>query len=330
MKTKNKIPFLLLTILVTLAFILIGCQSSPEPKLPDDSSTAVQQDTAGENGGDSSADAARVSADDDSSGESEAAGLDPLELAQQEWEKSSHANTFVVTDQGKNNSCAQCHAPTNWMPSMEDIPESCSTCKFELEPPPPYIPEEEWEDIPCLVCHEENKKGVIQSEYSWLEVPALEEYTAVETPAELCLKCHGENNLPDHGRVQLNDAHADMQCTECHQAHSTEVSCSSADCHPANGDPADPPPPGHDEAHQDVSCVACHDSSGWEVAYDEDREQWITYYSWESTIENGEEEMVVDTGLTPFTSHTVSLEVNCERCHFPDNPWDLEVEVSSP
>ncbi|MEE9599032.1 MAG: hypothetical protein V3V66_01080, partial [Anaerolineales bacterium] len=81
-------------------------------------------------------------------------GTESLILAQQQWETSAHANAYVVDSEGKNNSCAQCHAPMNWMPTIDDIPESCLACKFELETPPPFISEDEWFHIPCLVCHE--------------------------------------------------------------------------------------------------------------------------------------------------------------------------------
>jgi hypothetical protein len=32
----------------------------------------------------------------------------------------------------------------------------------------------------------------------------------------------------------------------------------------------------------------------------------------------------------PFTSHNTQLEATCERCHYPDNPWDLLADVSAP
>jgi hypothetical protein len=91
------------------------------------------------------------------------------------WESSPHADTFILDDNGQNNTCAQCHAPINWLPSMEDLPESCFACKFELEPPPPTIAESEWLDVPCKVCHKVDKKDNVEPEYAWLECP-LDEY----------------------------------------------------------------------------------------------------------------------------------------------------------
>ena len=328
MNKKSIRPLFYITTLFILLFALIGCQ-------PSESQPSREGTTSGgqiESGRESNEDDVPSEVQGEAAGEGQTtqASADPLDTAQQNWTEGPHADTFVVDDQGKNNSCAKCHAPINWMPTMDDIPESCSACKFELEPPPPNIPEEEWTDIPCLICHQENKKGVIQAEYSWLEIPALEEYAAVNTSTELCQKCHKTDNLPNHGMVNVGGAHAEMQCTECHQAHSTATSCSSEDCHPDSSMDSTDLTPGHDQEHQEVSCVACHDGAGWEIDLDDELGYWTTYYSWEFTIKNGDDEMVVDNGVVPFSSHNIVLEVDCERCHFPDNPWGLKREIETP
>ena len=256
-------------------------------------------------------------------------GTESLIFAQQQWETSSHANAFVVDDRGNNNSCAQCHAPINWMPTLDDIPETCLACKFELEPPPPFIPENEWLHIPCLVCHEEDNKGIIQTEITWLEIPALEEYTSVETPTELCLKCHDTYNVAEHGLIIVGGDHKDINCTECHPPHSVAVSCISGDCHPDVYTAADAVP-GHDEVHINVSCAACHDSAGWEVGPDEESGNWTTYSPWSHEIKIGEADSIIETGVTPFTSHEIVVEVNCDRCHFSQNQWGLIENVETP
>ncbi len=48
------------------------------------------------------------------------------------WQDGAHAVTFVLDADDENSMCARCHAPVNWLPSMDDIPESCLACKFEL------------------------------------------------------------------------------------------------------------------------------------------------------------------------------------------------------
>ena len=328
---KNRIgQFILILSLAILVLLAVGCQS-PESQPTSNVEVTEVQGAPGE----------KITPKSESNGESDNKGpenkgsevksdLDSIADAQQLWETSAHASAFVVDDQGKNNSCAQCHAPINWMPTIDDIPETCLVCKFELEEPPPFISENDWMHVPCLVCHEEDKKGIIQAEYTWLEIPALEEYASVETPTELCLKCHEmTSKAPEHGMVVVGGDHAGMQCTECHQPHSSTTSCDSADCHPDVFSPTDSVV-GHDEEHQDVSCVACHDGAGWEVGPDEELGYWMTYSPWTFEIKVGEADTIVNTGIVPFTSHEIVLEVNCERCHFPENSWGLEDNVEVP
>jgi len=245
------------------------------------------------------------------------------------WQSSPHANAFVVDADGNNNPCARCHAPVDWLPTMDDLPESCFVCKFELDEPPSYITEEAWVSIPCKVCHEVDKKGEVQPEYSWLEIAALEEYASVATPTELCLKCHDVSNVPEHGNVQVGGAHEGYECTECHNAHDTTASCGTGDCHEDVIDP-DTPIAGHDEDHKDVACVACHDASGMEVGPSETLGYWITHAPWSYEVVISDTETRTESGIVPFTSHNIILDASCERCHFTDNPWDLSENVDDP
>jgi len=65
-----------------------------------------------------------------------------------------------------------------------------------------------------------------------------------------------------------------------------------------------------------VSCVACHDAGEMEVDLDEELGVWTIF--------------VLDPGggdeITLLVSHNTILQAPCERCHFPDNPWDLSVQ----
>ncbi len=236
------------------------------------------------------------------------------------WSSSPHADTFVLDAEDNNNTCARCHAPVNWQPSMDELPESCFTCKFELEDPPPYISESDWVDIPCFVCHEKDKKDNIQPEYTWLEIAATEEYAKVDTPTELCQKCHNEAELPGHVVSQLGGAHGEYECTDCHDAHDTVASCGDVDCH---GDVVEPAESiaGHDEDHQLVSCEACHDGDALVVGPSEEDGIWRTYVA----VPSGDTEKTVS-----YTSHNIMLDAPCERCHFAENPWGLVETVNVP
>ncbi|HSM24654.1 MAG TPA: hypothetical protein VK856_07325 [Anaerolineaceae bacterium] len=246
------------------------------------------------------------------------------ELISLEFEKSSHASTYVTDAAGNNNSCAKCHSPIEWAPTMADIPESCFTCKFELSDPPPFIAESQWQSITCKVCHQTDKKGNVDPEISWLEVAALDEYTVVANASELCLKCHAPSNIREHVAIQIAGVHDELLCTDCHDAHNPATSCGDSSCHEGLQDP-DKIIPGHDEDHVNVACVACHDASGMEVGPHAETGIWTTFAAWSVQLEGNSE-----NGIRPFISHNISLESNCERCHFSENPWGLTTDIQIP
>ena len=227
------------------------------------------------------------------------------------WQVGPHSQTFVVTDGGRNSDCARCHAPVNWIPTMDELPESCLTCKFEVDPPPPLIPEEEWTHVECMVCHRVDKDEV-EPAYAWLAIAPIEEYEEVSSPSELCLKCHSGDSVEDHFAITVGGAHQAMNCTECHDSHDGSASCADAACHAVT----EPAPEGHDPEHELVSCVACHDAGDLAVSPRPNDGIWTTW-------------MIAETGelSRAFSSHDTVLEAPCERCHYADNPWELSSEV---
>ena len=324
----KKIKFRRTHILIALALIVVlltGCKSGEnlpgvngvDPGGADNNTGSVAVATPDTSTG-----------SDDNQDNGSDSSMDPLAAAQQEWELSPHIDSFVVDDQNQNNTCARCHSPYNWMPSLDDIPESCQACKFEIEEPLPYISEDNWTGITCLVCHQENKKGELQHEVLWLEIPVLEEYAEVESYSELCLKCHDTNNVPEHSSVIVGGDHAGMLCTDCHPPHSTVSTCDSADCHPdvLEADAI----LGHDEDHQTVACVGCHDSAGWEIGFDAEKELYMTLGPWSYEHILAEGDSINESGTVLFSSHEISKEADCTRCHFAGNEWDLTVEVDTP
>lgn len=272
-------------------------QPSGDPEQPDVSSQTVGENTpiAGEN---------TPIAD-----EEQPSGID----LRQTWQSGPHADTFVLTDSGANSSCARCHAPVNWIPSMDDIPESCLTCKFEIDPPPPRIPEEDWLHIECIVCHRVDKDEV-EPEYAWLAIAPIEEYEEVASSTELCLKCHAGDSVADHPAIVLAGAHQAMTCSECHDSHDGTASCADSSCHVD----AEDPPAGHDSEHEAIACVACHDSGQLTVSPLPEDEIWTSWISAES-----------GDLIRPYSSHNTILEAPCDRCHFPENPWGLSESVES-
>jgi hypothetical protein len=234
------------------------------------------------------------------------------------WAEGPHAGTFVVSEDGENNSCARCHAPVVWIPSMDDMPESCLTCKFEIDPPPKFIPETDWTNVECKVCHKV-KKDEVQPDFAWLEIAPIEEYAEVATTTELCEKCHLAGELEAHTSIVVEGDHPGYVCTDCHDPHGLKASCSDDGCHAGVGEAVEIP--GHDEDHAMVSCVACHDGGELAVQLDDETGLWTTYIP---TGNGGSQE------LMPFTSHDIVLQAPCERCHYAGNPWGLGDEVQTP
>ena len=226
------------------------------------------------------------------------------------WQQGAHAATYVLDDASENSTCARCHSPVNWIPSMDDMPESCSACKFEIDPPPPVIAENEWTHIECKVCHQ-YKKDEVQPEITWLEIAAIDEYAEIESVTALCDKCHLAGEIASHASVVVSGDHTGYACTDCHDAHSTTASCGAVDCHPTTMDGSEGIA-GHDPDHTLVSCSACHDASGMDIGPLEDTGAWVTF---------------LPGGTVAFASHESQLAVECSRCHYTDNPWELSEAV---
>jgi hypothetical protein len=235
------------------------------------------------------------------------------------WAASAHADSYVVDANGRNDRCARCHSAAEWAPGPEDIPESCLTCKFDVDQPTPLIAEEEWGHISCKICHRMDDDEV-EPEFAWLDIAVIDEYIDLDSTTDLCRKCHEMADIADHKpAINLADEHAELECTECHDAHAKTVTCANSDCHEdvlINADAVT----GHDEEHASVSCTACHDSAGLEVGPYEDSEMWVTFTS---LMLDGEESLV------PHSSHSVQTQVECERCHFGANPWGLSEDVAT-
>jgi hypothetical protein len=162
------------------------------------------------------------------------------------------------------------------------------------------------------VCHR-FENGNAASSIAWFN-KVTGYYETVASSTALCEKCHLDNDTLRHKRDLNDGAHADFTCTDCHNPHTTRAGC--ADCHDSQAI-ADVPS-GHDPAHASVACVACHDASGLEVAPLESGGLWMPFRT---------RELLGRVIREPYQSHHIRLSVDCWRCHFRDNPWNLgEVE----
>lgn len=245
---------------------------------------------------------------------------------QQAWERGPHADTYAL-EKGPNTYCARCHSPANWdTEATIDPPPNCVSCKFAFEPEPriaagnPLVDEADWQSIDCAVCHPV-EDGVVQAQIAWYD-RQTGYYETVSSSAELCSQCHRDTETLRHARPLGDEAHADFDCTDCHDAHDTTASCGGTECHEeviaAREGQTEAEHKGHDAAHAAVACVACHDATGLEVGPLEDQAGWMTF----RTVD-----LLGRSSTEAYQSHQLGLDVDCRRCHFAGNLWGLSEGV---
>lgn len=259
------------------------------------------------------------------------------------WEGSPHGNTYGE-GKGPNTWCSRCHSPQNWDPeSYIGPPPSCFSCKFPTDDEMrsaegnPFIPEEEWVGIPCETCHM-MENGVVTQGIAWLN-PVSMEHEQLNTPNELCGKCHvttvGTGNpvrsAVSHevylgGPAHLNyagfidEVKPPTYCTDCHDPH-TQQPAQCQDCHEI--DKAAHAGGKYVVMESQLTCMACHDASGAEVGPNPDEAsdgKWTTLLT--EVGRSGPTTSVI-------VSHSIQYVVECNRCHFEENPWGLTVYTAT-
>lgn len=251
---------------------------------------------------------------------------------------------------GPNTWCARCHSPQNWDPQATvGKPPNCFSCKFPTDAEVrvadgnDLIPKDEWIGIPCETCHQVDENGIASEEIAWLN-PVSKEYVEVNTPTELCEKCHvtTTNNLFGSAvvhKIYFGSAHLNyagfvdetsppQYCTDCHDPHSQEAK-QCVDCHAI--DEATHSMGKYAEMKDTVTCMACHDASPdwylqtpseitWSVGPYGENGLWVPI---DATLDGD--------GVpanTPMISHAIQGEVVCTRCHGVDNQYGLTVLTS--
>jgi hypothetical protein len=206
-----------------------------------------------------------------------------------------------------------------------------------------------WEDsaharasnpVRCEDCHQ-TQNGIVLEEVSWRD-QQTGQYEAVFGINSPCRQCHENTSA---GR-----AHMTFTCTDCHDPHRISASCTDSGCHsdiptvfyelpatPTGGHPnigssfcgeanchpvatavAETTGSIHGPEHALVTCGACHAASQSQAGPLPDDGKWVT---WQEVESNGE---VLNESRFP---HNIQLEVVCARCHFENNPWELNLVI---
>lgn len=248
-----------------------------------------------------------------------------------------HSDTYDL-GKGPNTYCAVCKSPANWDPdAVVDPPPNCVSCKFSSDTQMrvatgnPLVLEHQWDGIRCYNCHPTTETNEVDEAIAWWQ-PTTDSYINQDSSTELCEQCHRDTEAGTmrERALEESEAHSEATCTTCHDPHSGAASCET--CH-NEGDTetdfvencwdvylaSDAP-----NRHEDMLCQTCHDNSGLELRPVEDPEepylgQWTT---WRNTLIAGS----IPSNHV-WVSHNLSADVDCTRCHFEENPWELDVDV---
>ena len=219
------------------------------------------------------------------------------------WDSGAHADTEVRREDGQDEDCAQCHDRLNWIPnqSLSSMASSKSASSLSTLAKPVKGA------VTCEICHE-GEPG--EGEIAWLAEPPMHVYEEVKGPTQLCMKCHLENDTEGHLGISVIGPHNDLECVDCHNSHDMTSSCTDSGCHSPFAQECESIQT-HDKPHAEVTCSACHDATGLTIAWNEANSAWDTFT-----------EANEDAEARSITSHQLSLEVDCDRCHEPGNhPW---------
>jgi hypothetical protein len=199
--------------------------------------------------------------------------------------------------------------------------------------------------IGCKNCHD-TSGGSIEAAIAWWNPQTLQ-YEHVTDGNDLCLKCHTGVGKPIPQAISGIAIHNNLGCIDCHDVHNIQASCTSSichsnilqnnpappstptgghpnvgspfcggptSCHPAATEAASKPQSIHGWQHKIVSCEACHDAGNLPAGPVEDGSAWVT---WQTIIQSG------NPVTQPYFSHSIQVNVDCFRCHFSNNPWNL-------
>ena len=249
-----------------------------------------------------------------------------------------HSDTYDL-GKGPNTYCAVCKSPANWDPeAVIDVLPNCVTCKFpfdrqmRLAAGNALVAEQDWEGIRCYNCHPSTEDNAVDEAIAWWDA-ATDSYVVEDSSIALCERCHRNTTAGTMRAIGLeeSEAHSEAACTTCHDPHSGVASCTA--CH--NEDDTETGfvancwsvylAPDAPKLHEDMLCETCHDNSGLELRPVDDPEepylgQWAPWRN------------ILIAGIIPsnhvWLSHNLSGDVDCTRCHYAGNPWELDVDVA--
>ncbi len=280
------------------------------------------------------------------------------------WRRGPHSKVLLRPDE-VNNTCAHCHSPGEWDPSL--VAEKISDCaasvietsqktggsamiNTSLKSNEPTVDLTGWHAVDCKICHRPLENGEYSSEVSYWN-QETGKYEEVVNNDELCKKCHRKSEGIDNSVDLGSGMHANLGCTDCHEPHRATASCANSACHTKVAEDLKiidklAVLPGH-ETGSPHSCgeAGCH-GTATQIAQDKSLPHIgiehgnVTCSSChdatgkevapigDSLGWNTWQQVTWDgkEGKRPYFSHNVQRTVNCTRCHYQDNPWHLSIQ----
>jgi hypothetical protein len=236
----------------------------------------------------------------------------------------AESNPLIPEEDWKGISCDVCHqmeiastdmgiawrdAVTGYSESVASPTELCEKChhdtdvlQYKMD-----LGSHTHTDFTCVDCHEPHSTrascGNVGCHDDVVAVMAIYNPTHLGiTDNAVCVSCH-TRGMDEH-TMYVKELGTD-DCLSCH-INLVEMPITSA------------VQLGHTIYHQTVSCSACHDATGALVEPNEDSDRWTAVRLFE---------LLGRTSRVPFTSHNLQREVDCLRCHFSGNPWELPTDV---
>lgn len=227
-------------------------------------------------------------------------------------------NPLVAEDDWKNIDCSVCHkvneaeetvqlgwlnTVTGYHETVVTTTELCEKCHLDNQTlrHKRVLGENAHASFQCTDCHDPHSLRANCMNCHSIKMDAKPAEALNHPPSrtnEDCVLCH-PNAWGDHDRT-IQEAGND-DCGSCHvelvdQTKKEELSQA------------------HSVLHMNVSCVACHDALNLEVGLYETNQMMITFRT---------TELLGRQNTKPYQSHSLQREVDCGRCHYSGNPWNI-------
>lgn len=245
-------------------------------------------------------------------------------LTSEDEPRIAEGNPLVAEEDWMDIGCEVCHQMNGRLANPEYYWYDNSTGYYEVVSSTTEL---------CEKCHTNTKTELIMHERDMGDEVHVG-FTCTDChdphdPFATCSDCHLDivmaENLPAQQHIGITDK---ARCLGCHtegmNIHSMEIQrTGEKDCLVCHDDfnnltEDEIAPVYHSGVHDNVDCIACHDGSGMEIGISDDNGELTVF----RTI-NGDFGQITEE----YQSHNLTTKVDCTKCHYADNPWDIPESI---